>query len=437
MREHKIVLVLFLVSMLAVALLTRTTPTSAHEFSRLGTVESLVERGTFQLDDSIFIVTVDKIQRGGHYYSHQPPLLSILEAPIYWGLHLTGMRFNNSGRLLMTYLFSLLTNGVAFAITVVLLYRILELTGVERRRRILFAALLPCGTWLLPYGLVTNNHGIAGMLLALAIYLLLAIERIGATTTRYAALGVTLGVLSAIELLPLFAFVPLITIWVLSRAGLASRSSLAFATGVVVPLVAHAVANLRITGDVIPAGFHHELFNYPGSAFDPEALTGTIKYASPTAAAIYAWQSLISGKGYFTFAPVLGLGLILGLAEWRWWSRRRGIHLVLLGGTMLSLGASILTTNNFGGEAVGFRHAAYLAPAMLTLLAPWIAGTTVAPARKLAPVAATAALSAMLMLVFAAPRPWSVLTVTAPAIGAPADYFPIAAQLLNGTLLKP
>ena len=133
MREHKIVLVLFLVSMLAVALLTRTTPTSAHEFSRLGTVESLVERGTFQLDDSIFIVTVDKIQRGGHYYSHQPPLLSILEAPIYWGLHLTGMRFNNSGRLLITYLFSLLTNGVAFAITVVLLYRILELTGVERR----------------------------------------------------------------------------------------------------------------------------------------------------------------------------------------------------------------------------------------------------------------------------------------------------------------
>ena len=58
---------LFLGTMCVVALLTKTDPQAAHEYSRLGTVESLVGRGTYQLDDSIFIDTIDKIYRGGHF----------------------------------------------------------------------------------------------------------------------------------------------------------------------------------------------------------------------------------------------------------------------------------------------------------------------------------------------------------------------------------
>ena len=46
---------LFLFALFIVAVLTKTDPGSAHEYSRFGTVESLVERGTFQLDDSTFI----------------------------------------------------------------------------------------------------------------------------------------------------------------------------------------------------------------------------------------------------------------------------------------------------------------------------------------------------------------------------------------------
>ena len=40
-----------------------------------------------------------------------------------------------------------------------------------------------------------------------------------------------------------------------------------------------------------------------------------------------------------------------GVIGWRWWARARGVHLVLLGGTVLSLAASLLMTNNFGGGA--------------------------------------------------------------------------------------
>jgi hypothetical protein len=423
--------VVFFGSLFIIALLTKAMPESAHELSRLGTVESLVERGTFQLDESSFISTLDKIYRDGHYYSHQPPLLSVLEAPVYWALRLPGMRFNNSARAVITYLFSLLTNGLAFALTAVVLHRALGFAGVLSPGREVYAMTLPLGTWLLPYGLVVNSHGISALLLAAAAYSLLVIEVRGATALRGAMLGLALGTVTAIEILPLVAFVPL-AIVVLVRCGATAAGRLSFAAGLLLPLMVHAAANLRITGDIIPGGFHHEMFRYPGTAFEERDLTGTVKYDSLADAAAYAWQAMVAGKGYFTFAPILAIGLIAGTIEWTWWARARGTHLFLFAGTLISLSLSLITTNNFGGEAVGFRHATYLAPALLMLVLPWIAKTR---SLKQTIAAGAAALSLLSMVLFASPRPWSVLTLSSAQFGAASDYTPILARIINGELL--
>ena len=428
---------LFVGGLLLIALLTKTTPESAHEYSRLGTVESLVERHTFQLDDSTFVDTLDKIYRDGHYYSHQPPLLALAEAPVYWALRLPGLRFNNRARLVLTYLFSLLTNGLALAFTIIVFREILSLGGVAPPGRDVYAVLLPLGTWLLPYGLVANNHGISGLLLTVCIYLLLKIEWRGVTFGRLLGAGIAIGAVSAIEWLPLISFLPLTIGFFVRRGGMTLAQSLVLAAGILAPLVVHAVANIPITGDMIPAGFHHELFDYPGSAFDDRTLTGTIKYDSIGAAAGYAWSSLVTGKGYFVFAPILALGMIAGVMEWQWWARARGVHLILIGGTVLSLAASIVTTNNFGGGAVGFRHATYLAPAMLTLLLPWLAAPPVAARPRTLIVPVVAALSLVSMIVFATPRPWAALTVELAALGAWRDYIPLASGLISGRLFAP
>ena len=67
---------------------------------------------------------------------------------------------------------------------------------------------------------------------------------------------------------------------------------------------------------------------------------------------------------------------------------------------MLSLAASLLMTNNFGGGAVGFRHATYLAPAMLTLLLPVLADRRPAARAGGYAIAAVAAVSMVAMLLF-------------------------------------
>lgn len=428
---------LFLATFFVVALLTKTDPGSAHEYSRFGTVESLVDRGTFSLDDSSFIGTVDKIYRDGHYYSHQPPLLPVLEAPVYWAVNLPGIRFNNRGRFVMTYLFILFTNGLALALTVVVFAKILALASVPASRRDWFAVLLVFGTWLLPYGIVSNNHGISALLLAALIYLLLLVQWRGVSDRRALAIGGVLGLLSAIELLPLMSFVPLTVIFLFARREMTARGWASVAAAFAAPLLVQSAFNLSITGDVIPAGFHHELFNYPGSVFNAESLTGTIKYHSIGDLSHYVWTSLFADKGFFAFAPLLLVGLIAGFVGWSWWSRARGVQLVLLGGILLSLGAAIVTTNNYGGEAVGFRHAVYLVPAFITLLLPWIVDGPGTASLMRHAVTAVATVSLLLMLVFASRQPWSVLSLSKAPIGSWDQYVPIIGKVVKGTLFKP
>lgn len=411
-----------------VALLTKTLPDSEHEYSRLGTVESIVKRGTYELDDSSFPFTRDRILHNGHYYSHQAPVLATLEAPVFWALQLTGIGFNNRGRELTTYLFSLSTNGIALTLTVLVFSYLFELAGVRSPAREWLALVLPLGTWLLPLGITNNNHGISGLLLAILAYLLLKIDWQGPTTRRCLALGAALALLTVIEYLPLVSFLPLTIVYLALRRDLDAPAWRAFAAALAVPLLAHAAINIHITGDVIPAGFHNELFVYPGTGFEPKELTGSLKYQSLSEAGAYAWQALFAGKGYFTFAPVLALGLITGVAGWRWWARARGAHLVLLAGAGASLAASLLTTNNLGGAAVGFRHAAYLAPAMIALLLPIVAG-----GNRLARVGtyAAAVFGGVVLLLYAVKQPWTPLTISSGSIGSWDTYFPVVPMVID------
>jgi hypothetical protein len=94
-------------------------------------------------------------------------------------------------------------------------------------------------------------------------------------------------------------------------------------------------------------------------------------------------------------------------------------------------------TNNFGGGAVGFRHATYLAPAMLTLLLPVIAGDYKAAHVGGYAVAGLGAFSMIVLLLFAVRNPWEVLTLDNRQVGTWQNYLPIVAKVVSGNLLNP
>jgi len=105
----------------------------------------------------------------------------------------------------------------------------------------------------------------------------------------------------------------------------------------------------------------------------------------------------------------------------------------MLSGAVISLVIALLTTNNFGGEAVGFRHAVYLAPVFIVLLLPWLAG----PATLRGLVVSVAAVSVLLMLAFAVREPWSVLTWSNARVGTWHDYLPLPDRVVHATLFNP
>src|SRR5262245_59174110 len=62
---------------------------SADDRSRCCTVWSLVERGTYPIDEIIEVRgsnTIDKGRHNDHFYSSKPPFLSTIVAGLYWGL---------------------------------------------------------------------------------------------------------------------------------------------------------------------------------------------------------------------------------------------------------------------------------------------------------------------------------------------------------------
>ena len=86
-RASSLLIIVIAVSIHAAALFNAKPLQSANDRSRWCTVWSLVERGTFRIDeirqqpgwDSIDIIHDD-----GHFYSTKPPLLTVIVAGMTW-----------------------------------------------------------------------------------------------------------------------------------------------------------------------------------------------------------------------------------------------------------------------------------------------------------------------------------------------------------------
>ena len=81
-------LIVVVASAMSCTQIVQSTPLqSANDRSRWETVWSLVERGTFQIDEIDAAPgwgTIDKVRHEDHFYSTKPPLQSTLVAGVYW-----------------------------------------------------------------------------------------------------------------------------------------------------------------------------------------------------------------------------------------------------------------------------------------------------------------------------------------------------------------
>ncbi len=251
---------------------------SANDRSRWCTVASLVERGTYVIDEQIKITdkkmknrrpwaTIDKVRHLGsdgeqHYYSSKPPLLPTLVAGVYWVVNLcTGMRLTDQpiyvARLILA-LVNLPLLAVFYWATINAISRVCRHQWAQ-----VVAALSTCfGTMLLPFAISLNNHLPAAAATAVTIWLyFFAAEKLnnqesGETQPVAFSIWLASGIAAAFAAANELPALSMTVFWFLLMAILHRASILPFMLGVAIVAIGFFGTNWLAHESLRPAYMH-------------------------------------------------------------------------------------------------------------------------------------------------------------------------------------
>ena len=370
-------LILFLAFMLLWAFLTKVYTHSWQEESRLATVQTLVEQGTFIIDHTEFNRTGDKVFINEHFYSDKTPLLSVMAAGAYSILHnVFGLTLDpticvpdedsaacrvftpNGTRFTAFYWLTLIFIGGSASLLVVLFWRALMLIGASGTLATALAVALGLASPLAPYSIVFAGHVPAALCLFAGFYLLA-----GASTAalprsgwKFFWAGFLISLAANIDL-TLAIFIAAFGLWILFTNW---RRVWPYAIGVFVSFAISAAINYWAAGTIVPLYFDPKAYDFVGTVLNT-TVGGTNGFYSLDFGLRYAYDMFVGQRGLFSFTPMLIFAFI-GMAVAFRQRRQRGLIAALLGGSFVFAAYLILRTDNFGGLAWGTRWFVPLVP---------------------------------------------------------------------------
>lgn len=408
MNQKKRAWIVFLTAFLFIALFTQHSIDSGNDASRIASIESLVERGTWVVDDSSFDVLNhakfnDKIHYNGHFYSSKPPVLSFIATPPYFLFYHLGIEFEGMGKTnLAYYLEVLFTIGLFYALLITIFYLFLVKSKLKSSYTLLLTVGLGAGTLIFTYGTIFNNHlpstsflftsffityfinefkhklmmkGLAGLLAGFAItfeppaiiiasFLALLLSKDKEQSFK---MGAALFVLWMVVLLtgknPFFIIPVFIGICVLFWKYLwqFTKENYPFMLAFMLPLLLYATLNMAIIESPLPQHLHpdhREFYRYPGAPWPEGDPTGDIPNAE------FIIHSTLGYRGLFSYSPILLLGLA---GMWYAWKRKETklVSFLIGVGAFTLYTYYVVTNHNYGGYSYGIRRLIILTPFLL------------------------------------------------------------------------
>lgn len=304
------------------------------------TVRSLVEHGTYAIDEIVGQPTWDSIDmvkhrgRDGEYhlYSSKPPLLATLVAGEYWLLHkLTGKTLGTHPYELGRFMV-FTVNVIPFALMLVLLAAMVERLGGSDFGRVFVVAAGSLATLLTAFATVLNNHLPAAVGAAVTLYALVRIWHDGAVRYGWFALAGLAAAFTASCELPALAFLGLVGLLLLFRWP--RQTLLAFTPAAAVVAAAFFATNYIAHDSLRPPYAHRSetdpednwydyTFTVNGRErqsywIDPQG----IDRGEPSKG-VYALHVLVGHHGIFSLTPVWLLS-VLGCGMWMFRARNSG-----------------------------------------------------------------------------------------------------------------
>jgi len=365
---------------------------SANDRSRWLTIRALVEQGTYEIDSLVGEPTwdtIDMVQHRGadgelHLYSSKPPLLATILAGEYWLVHeLTGWTLGENpyevGRLML-----FTVNILPLVLTYFLLARLVERFGTTDWGRIFVMATATLGTLLTTFAVVLNNHIVAAVSAAIALYAFVRIYVDGERRWWYFAITGLAAAFTAADELPALAFLAGVgLLLVLKDARLALA---AFAPAALVVVAAFFATNYLAHGTLEPPYAHRSQLNPEDDWYSYTYTVNGVERQSywlnrqgidvgEESKLTYALHALVGHHGIFSLTPVW-LFSLWGVLLWARSDETAERGLALLVGALtlvvfiFYIGFRPQEDRNYGGMTSGLRWMFWFAPLWLLVMLP-------------------------------------------------------------------
>ncbi len=345
---------------------------SANDRSRWCTVWSLVERGTYRIDEIDRVKkwsTIDKVRHEGHFYSSKPPLLPTLIAGLYWLVKQTTGLTLLKNTAAVTRIILVLVNGLPMLVALLLLVRLAERYVTNDWGRLYFVTAASFGTMLTPFLVTLNNHTVAATSLVFALYAAVRILVEGERRALYFAHAGFWSAFVCCNELPAAVFG--VAMFVLLFRASRRQTLLWFVPAALVPLLGFFYTNYLATGGWKPFYMYYgtEKYLYPGSYWaHPKGID-----KGGDSPPVYFFHCTFGHHGIFSLTPVF----LLALAVWFQPKHTQGWPLrtfVWLGAAMTAwvLGFYLTRTANYnyGGNTSGLRWSFWVIPLLLVSTMP-------------------------------------------------------------------
>jgi hypothetical protein len=373
------ILIVIVATMLHGIFLSKAKPLqSANDRSRWCTVWSLIDRGTFQIDEIRQHPgwdTIDLVLVNGHFYSTKPSLLTCLVAGITWCVqHVTGWNLLDQTQS-VTFVVLLVTNLFPFVISLFAWIAILERVSESIWTRLFALTAAAFATLLTPFLMTLNNHTVAAASTMVALYALIRILKASPNHTAnwpFVLCGLATAWTAANEL-PAACFG--VGVFALTFRTSAKKTLCLFLPAAAIPVVALVTTNYLATGSWKPfyADFGTEKYRFvyegvPSYWSHPHGIDRNLD--DPLT---YFMHCTVGHHGLFSLTPLALLAIAGWLISFR--VRDRALRLLLWLGAVTS--AVVLafyltrTANyNYGGVSCALRWALWLTPFWLLAIVP-------------------------------------------------------------------
>lgn len=343
--------------------------------SRLATVWSLAKHGTWRIDRPLDEPpnpfeqrTIDKVVVDGRMYSSKPPVLPLLMTAEYWVLHATlGWDLDDEEDInQIIRVMSITLVGAAYMAALVFFAKTTRMFVDDPSARLVMLVGVAFCTQLWGYSTNINNHVPGAGMLMVALYFALGISagKLAPTAWRFMMFGLAAGLVATMEL-PTTVFAFLAGCRLLMKY---PRKTMVWAgLGVMIPLAVHCSIMYATTGSFAPVQTRKDLYLYEFSYWRHPLFIDALNEPKLT----YLFHMTFGRCGIFSLYPILLAGMAGALrALCRKNVPNRSAILTGALGFLLLTAYYAARTNNYGGEAYGFRWYIPAMPVLLLMGAP-------------------------------------------------------------------